>query len=466
MKNILAFILGAVLTLAFFPAGAWWLAPFLLFGLLWLWMNGSVKTAFYRGWWFGIGFFGVGVSWIFISIHRFGGASILLAAFLTALFVVALGLFFAIFGALFGCVVRWTKARNASLPLYVFPVFWVLFEWLRSWVLTGFPWLLVGYSQTESPLRGYAPIMGCLGISFLVALSASLLYGLFCRKSSRWWVPLFVLAIIWFGGDILTHKRWTQAVGKSVTVSLIQGNVPQTVKWDPSQLMPTLTKYQLLTQSHFSSDLIIWPEAAVPIFRSQAEDYLLYLTELADDNQTAIILGIPIVKQDKIYNAAIAIGDGSGTYLKRRLVPFGEFVPFEKELRGFIRFFDLPMSDFSPGDLQQPLLKAHGLNIAPLICYEVAYSSLLRRDLPKADLFVVMSNDAWFGRSAAEWQHLQIAQMRALETGRFVLMVTNDGITAIIEPNGHIQHGLKPFVVGVLTGEVFAMKGSTPFMAF
>lgn len=458
MKFLVSILAGCFLPLAFAPFGQFWIAPVALAFLLWSWKEASLKQAFYSGLFFGFGFFFVGVSWVFISIHRFGDANIILAGFLTLLFISTLSVFFAAQGFVFALISK--KAPQTISFLFVFPATLVFFEWLRSWIFTGFPWLLVGYSQTNSPLKGFAPIIGCLGISFLVALTAGLFVMLNLKRKNI--IPcLFCILFIWVGGYFLGGVAWTKSVGKPIKVSLIQGNIPQSVKWESSQVFPTLTKYQLLTEAHWSSDIIVWPEAAVPLLKADADDYLNYLATKAKEHHAAIILGVPVAKDNLFYNAAIAMGDGDGVYYKRRLVPFGEFMPFEKYLRGLIRFFNLPMSDFSAGKMNQPLLIAHGIKIAPLICYEIAYADLLKKDLPAAQLFIVMSDDAWFGNSIAEPQHLQIAQMRALETGRYILMSTNDGMTAIIKPDGTIQKTIPQFQAGVLTGEVFAMEGNT-----
>lgn len=454
LHPLLSLIAGGILPLAFAPWGYFWLAPLSIAILLIIWTEGTPWRAALNGWLFGIGMFGVGASWVYVSIHRFGGASILLASFLTALFIITLALFLTIQGYCF--------ARFAPRKFIVtFPVLWVLFEWVRSHLFTGFPWLLLGYSQTNSPLRGYAPIIGAYGISFLVALSAALIVSILRLKKRRF-IYLIILMLIWVVGSVLTPINWTKSIGKPIKVSIVQGNIPQQIKWSPEQIKPTMQHYKNLT--NWQNDIIVWPEAAIPLPLPYAQKFVGKMSGLAKKHHASLILGIPIQIDSQYYNAAIAIGNGRGAYYKQRLVPFGEYVPFEKYLRGLFTFFDLPMSEFVVGAKNQKLLRADNVLIAPYICYEVAYDNLVRQDLPRAQLLITLSNDAWFGKSVAAAQHLQIGQMRCQETGRYMIFSTNNGITAIIDPHGKIIARLPRFKTKVLNGKVYAMRGTTPFI--
>ncbi|MBN1684649.1 MAG: apolipoprotein N-acyltransferase [Gammaproteobacteria bacterium] len=486
---LMSLIAGCLLPLAFAPFYLFPLA-FLSVGLLFFILRFVEKQsqAFLNGWLYGLGMFGVGVSWVYISIHRFGGTNALLALLITGLFIAGLALFPAVLGWIFqfsGHSVNLRTGRDLSLRRSIlFASLWTLFEWIRSWLFTGFPWLFLGYSQTNSWLRGYAPILGIYGVSFLVAWSGVLIFqiivwGAYMRPiqtdlphaqklSFRAWprtgYMLLIVAVIWGGGGILTQVHWTKKTGQPISVSIIQGNIPQQIKWLPSQIIPNIKKYERLTQAHWDSRIIVWPEAAITIPLLEIRDYIEWLLLQTKQHQANIILGIPIQTENQFYNSAIVVGDGTGIYLKRHLVPFGEYLPFERFLRGLIAFFDLPMSDFSKGPAQQALFDIKGVKIAPYICYEVGFPSLVRSDLPAANVLLTMSNDAWFGDSLAAWQHLQMGQMMALSAGRYMLFSTNNGVTAIIDFQGKIIKRLPRFKTDVLTGKINIMKGSTPWI--
>jgi apolipoprotein N-acyltransferase len=457
LQLFLSLIAGSLLPLAFAPFEFYPLAIICPAVLLWLWLHGTTKQAFWRGYLFGLGFFGVGVSWVYISIHQFGGANIALAFFITALMIGFLALFPATQGYL---LTRFFSRNNIFLA---FPALWVLLEWLRSWIFTGFPWLLLGASQTPSPLRGFAPLIGEYGLAFLVTLSSALLVLIIINKKFLYRLfIIFLLLLIWLSGFFLTKIHWTQPQGKPIKVALVQGDIPQQLKWTPEYVQLTLQRYYQFTQQHWDSDLIIWPETAVPLLQTQAQDFLSRIDREAKQHHATLITGIPIQQNFNYYNAMMVLGKGQGVYLKRHLVPFGEYVPLLDWLGGVLGFLNIPMSDLSAGPLQQPLLQADSFTIAPFVCYEIVYEQLALQDLPKANLLITVSNDAWFGHSFAAAQHLQIGQLRALETGRYHLFVTNSGITAIIDPQGKIQAALPSFQSAVLTGVIQPMIGVTP----
>ncbi len=471
--DITAVIAGIMLTLASAPFNVYILAVASAALLLLCWMHSTRKRALLRGALYGIGLFASGASWVFISIHRYGNTNVPLALLITTLFIFILSAFTALHGYTY---VRLFPRQSKSTLLLAFPALWVLFELLRSWLFTGFPWLLLGTTQLYSPLRSIAPLFSVYGISFFVALSAALCV-VFILENYRW--RLFTMGIflfIWFACFAMTPVLWTQKTGEKLQVSLIQGNIAQEIKWDPKEIPNTLKKYWQLTQAHWQSNLVVWPEAAVPLLKRDAQPFLAKVSQSAKQHNTALILGLPIAvdhismhngnvqDQQQYFNAAIALGNAQGTYYKRHLVPFGEYVPFEKIFRGLIGFFDIPMSEFSEGPWQQALIHANGYKVAMLICYEVAYPSEVRSLLPAANLLIAISDDSWFGRSIASAQQLEMAQMRALETGRYLLSATNNGITAIVDPLGEITQALPKYQAGVLTGSYYAMQGSTPWV--
>lgn len=463
VKLIYCLISGALLTLAFAPFNYFLFAVIAPILLLLLWLHASTRESFWRGFIFGLGFFGTGVSWVYISIHQYGNTSAPLAFLITALFIAILASFIAIQGYL---LARFFPNNTVIKFCLAFPTTWVLMEWTRSWIFTGFPWLLLGTSQINSPLRGFAPLIGEYGLSFLLLLTCGLLVTIFYSKNTltKKLTLLSIILTIWCSGNWLANKQWTQADHKTIQVSLIQGNIPQQLKWDVNYIETTLQKYYQLTQKNWDSQLIIWPEAAIPLLQTEAQGFLDAMDKEAQQHHATLITGIPIKDGFTYYNAMIALGQYHAKYYKQHLVPFGEYVPLEKWLRGVIGLFDIPMSNFSSGSSQQPDFKLGNLIIAPFICYEIVYAQTVLNHLPQAGILLTISNDAWFGHSFASEQHLQIGQMRALETGRYLIFATNDGITAVINHTGKIEKQIPRFTQGTLTSVVPIMSGSTPFV--
>ncbi|MEW5893332.1 MAG: apolipoprotein N-acyltransferase [Pseudomonadota bacterium] len=453
---ILPAALGALSVAGFAPWG-WFPVPILALAALYYSVRtDAVRVAAWKGFAFGLGFFGGGVSWVYVSLHDFGMMPMPLAVVATILFCAFLALFPAAALALtarLGGLQRWRA-------LAVAPGLWLLSEWLRGWLFTGFPWLALGYSQVPvSPLAGYAPVLGVYGVSGLVALSAAAL-------ALRRWLPLVLALALWLGGWGLQQIEWTRPVGTPFTVSLLQGNVAQSLKFRPEQALRTLQDYLHLTRSS-RARLIVLPETALPMFLDQTPpDYLELLADHARRTGGDLLLGVPERLSDgRYFNSVISLGvSPSQTYRKQHLVPFGEFVPW-----GFgwiVDYLHIPLSDFARGDEVQPPLAVAGQQVAVNICYEDAFGEEIIRALPAATVLVNVSNDAWFGDSFSPWQHLQIAQMRALETGRPMLRANNTGITAIIDAKGRITAQLEPFVQGVLHGQSQGHQGLTPYARF
>ncbi len=467
LGNIIALFGGALLPLAFAPINIYPLAfisPALLLALL---LQLKPGQSFWRGFFYGLGFFGVGVSWVFISIHRYGNTNAVLSFIFTLLFVAVLALFTASQGYLFN---RLFLHNNRLKIVIAFPAIWVLIEWIRSWIFTGFPWLFLGYSQTNSLFKSFAPIVGIYGLSFIITLCSGLLV-LIVRDGIRGWyknlIPLILFGVL---ALLLGQIKWTHPIGNSLRISLVQGNIPQSIKWEPQQAAASLDIYRRLTDEHWNSDIIVWPESAITFLLSDATGYLNDLSDMAKQHHTAILSGIPISEFDdktnsnKYYSSMIVMGDGHGRYYKQHLVPFGEYVPFQNLLRGLFGFLNLPMSDFSDGTAHQQLLNAKGFNIAPFICYEIAFPNLVIAAASHANLLVTISDDTWFEDSLAPGQHLQMGQFWALATGRDVLFGTNSGTTAIINANGKIVATIPKFQQAVLIGTAQAMQGKTPAM--
>ena len=462
--DFIAFIAGCLMTLAFAPFELYPLAILSLASLLGTWLWVTPKRAFFRGWLYGVGLFGTGIYWIYISVHTYGNASALAALCLTGILVAILALFPAVNGYFLN---RYFPKLNKIKLLYAFPATWVFIEWIRTWLFSGFPWLIIGYSQINSPLRGYASVLSVFGVSLAVALSSGLLVSItrdyFQKSRLSLLKSILTLVLIWIAGGIISLIPWTKPDGAPLRVSLVQGNIPQETKWDPDALQANIERYVTLTNPHWDSQIIIWPEAAIPLPLQNAEDLINAINKKAHENNTAFITGIPIKlpNQDAYYNAVIVLGDGQGYYLKRRLVPFGEFIPMRYYLNKLLDVLNVPMSDFIPGHGALPPLTAHGAKISAFICYEIAFPEQVLTHDNTINMLLAVSNDTWFGYSIAEAQHLEMAQMRALELGRPVLFASNDGITAIVNSKGNIQSRAPQHTEYVLTDTVQPMRGKT-----
>lgn len=458
-------IAGALLTLSLAPFSFWpaGIAGTALFG--YSLSTCSRRTAAWRGWLFGTGLFGSGASWVYVSIHVYGAAPVPLAALLTVIFCAGLALLFAALAWVYAAAVRFLPGGM----LLGFPALWVLFEWLRSWLLTGFPWLYLGYGHLDSWLAGWAPVTGVYGVSFAVALTASCLFLAWrSRRPPALAIYAVLLLVLWVGGRVLQPVEWVAPASElPLSVALYQPNIPLEVKWDRSRYRDILARYERSVRGQFEHDIILWPESAIPRLLSTARDFLDPLAERARRTDTTLITGIPARGADgRLHNSILALGQGEGIYHKQRLVPFGEYVPLEHWLRGLIAFFDLPMSSFSPGPSAQGPLRAGSYQSAPFICYEIVYPDLVARGVRKAELMVTISNDTWFGASIGPLQHLQMARMRALENGRYLLRGTNNGVSAIIDHRGRIIARTEQFVERTLVGDARAMLGHTPFTSF
>jgi len=460
-----ALIAGALLPGAFSPFGIWPLAVVCPAVLLALVLRLEPRAAALRGWFFGAGMFGTGSSWVYVSIHDFGYAPVPLAAALTLGFCLGLAL---VPAATVWVWARFFRERRGGV-LLGFPAAWVLGEWCRIWLLTGFPWLYLGYSQLDGPLAGWAPVGGVLGLGALLAFTAAALV-VALQQGRRWPIALLIAALLWGLGPALSRVDWVRPQGDPLEVAMVQGNIPQELKWEPGHLETTLETYAQLSEPLWGVDLVVWPEAALPAYFDRLSDYLQALARRAAVAGSTLLTGVPtrIANPDAnrgfdVFNSVVAIGADSGLYHKRHLVPFGEYVPLDSVLRGLIAFFDLPMSSFSAGPAEQPLLGVKGLQLAPFICYEIVFPDMVASALPDADVLLTVSNDTWFGRSIGPLQHLQMARMRALENGRPLIRATNNGVSALVDARGEILVRGGQFTREVVRGEIQPTTGATPY---
>jgi len=487
---ITAFVLGAVTVAGYAPFYLFPLPVLTLAGLFHLWSQArSARAAAASGFAFGLGLFLFGVSWVYVSLHDFGAMPAPLAATATLLFCAILALLPAAAG--YACA-RFDVSHAVRYGVLA-PALWTLAEWTRGWLFTGFPWLATGYSQIPaSPLAGYAPVLGIYGVTLATATSAGLIVVLGLRATAgieattgktAGSAPLiphhssliprtilhpssFILIALWAGGWGLKQIEWTEPTGAPVTVSLLQGNVPQDLKWREDRVLPTLHAYRRLTESA-TGRLIILPETALPLFLQQVpEDYLGALAAHARAQGGDVLIGIPErTPTGAYYNSVVTLGSSPPqTYRKSHLVPFGEFVPLRPVLGWIVGVLAIPLQDFSRGAEEQRPLAVAGERVAVNICYEDAFGEEIIRQLPEATLLVNVSNVAWFGRSLAPQQHLQIARARALETGRTMLRATNTGVTAVIDTRGELVAAAPEYTTATVTHRVQGYRGATPYV--
>ncbi len=456
---------GVLLTLAFAPFGYSFLA-FISLGFVFLsWLESSPARVALRGYLFGLGLFGSGISWVYISIHDYGGAPALGAVLLTLLVVC----FWSIFPALTGYIsVKVVRKKHKARLIWVFPFVWILVEYFRGyWLLNGFPWLQIAYTQLGTPLQGFVPVVGVYGSGFLLAMMLSVMIAGY-KRSIKYSHALCFIALICGSAVYLQTINWTHEIGKEIKVALVQGNITQDQKWLPENRINTLISYRNITAQNWDADIIVWPETAIPVYLSQVKSvYLDPLSQQAKANNTDLIVGLLATgKKNEFFNTVLTLGANEGRYSKNHLLPFGEYLPLQP-LSGFIlNSLGIHLGNFTSGGDHQPLLRAGGYPFATSICYEDAFGEEATRAMPEAAFLVNVTNDAWFGDSIELYQHMQIAQMRALETGRYLVRTTNTGITAIVAPDGSIAKQAPMFKKTVLKGQIKPMGGMTPYASF
>ncbi|HAJ91877.1 MAG TPA: apolipoprotein N-acyltransferase [Gammaproteobacteria bacterium] len=459
---LLVMFAGAAAVTAFAPFGWFPVAALSLAVLFDQWSRDTRKLAFRHGLLFGAGFFGAGISWVFISIKVYGHVATPVAISITAGLIAFLSLYPALLGYF---LVRAFRTLTPAVLLVAMPAGWVIAEWLRGWVFSGFPWLTMGSSQIDGPLGAYAPVLGVFGTGWTVALSASLLVILF-----RGWYRLpglVLLLLLWGGGYLLNSIQWTEPRGEALQVALVQGNISQDDKWAPDNLLNTFSRYSELTFNETDVDLVVWPETAIPAFYDQVEDnFIAYLETELEKTGISLITGVPVLEKAtwEYYNAVISLGGEQAFYYKQHLVPYGEYLPLRWLIGNTLDALAVPNADFSSGGASQPLLQAAGYPVSSSICYEIVFGEQIIRDLPEAAMLVNISNDAWFGNSLAPHQHLEMTRMRAKETGRPMLRATNTGISAVIDHKGRIVEQGPQFEIAVIRSAVVPMQGATPYV--
>ncbi|SEP68301.1 apolipoprotein N-acyltransferase [Basfia succiniciproducens] len=483
MNNIFTYII-AILTggagvLAFSPFDLWGFAYVSLIGLLFVIKNPQKKTALLSAFLWGLSFFSIGVSWLHVSIHQFGGSPL----WLSYILVVALAAYLSLYPLLFAYIVR----RFNVTSLVIFPVIWTFTEFLRGWIFTGFPWLQFGYTQIDSPFYGIAPLFGVTGLTFFVMWASAVIFsGISALIQTPKKLPVALvnaLLLLSVGGlaALSSQKIFVKEVPeKAITVTLAQGNIEQNLKWDPQYLYATLNIYRKLILEHLAtSDLIVLPESALPALENQLQPFYQALQTATQEKGTEVLIGSVYhdEKSDKLLNSIVSVGNSAQPYQagnaasamrysKHHLVPFGEYVPLENLLRPLGSVFNLPMSAFQSGDFIQKPLLAKGRALTPAICYEIILGSQLQQNLqPNTDFLLTVSNDAWFGDSIGPWQHLQMARMRALELGKPLIRATNTGISVFINAQGKVISQAPQFEQTALTEKIAPTEGKTPYAA-
>ncbi len=475
LATLAALLLGAATVFSFAPFGACALPALTLAGLFALWQRaGSPRRAFALGFAFGIGLFAAGVSWVYVALNAFGGMPAILAAVGTAGFCAYL----ALFPALAGWITARTTAPDSVARLIVAAAAWTLAEWLRGWLFSGFGWLSIGYAQIDAPLAGYAPIGGVLLPGFFLALTAAWLCDAVTSLDAyrrRTLLSAVVVAIIWVCGYALIRVDWSRPVGEPTTVSLVQGNIGEDIKFEPAYREKTLAIYADLV-ARSGGRLIVLPESALPMFADEvAPEYIEQLRAAALKNGGDLVLGLFFFEprtnaddDDRYFNSVVTIGTApTQVYRKHHLVPFGETIPLKPVFGWFIRnVLAIPLADQTPGPAYQEPFAVAGQRLAVNICYEDAFGNELSLRTADATLLVNVTNDAWYGHSLAAEQHDQISAMRALETARPMLRATNTGITSIIDHHGVERARLPWFTRGVLEGTIAGREGITPYVRF
>lgn len=460
----ISLLVGALCVLGFAPY-YFFIAPIIGLAILfYFWEHSKTpQQAAKIGLSFGLGFFVAGIYWIYISLHDIGGMPFWMAGFAT------FGL--CTFLALFPAIVAYLSKRSGKVLLTA-PVIWVLAEWVRNWIFTGFPWLAIGYSQApSSPLVAYAPVFGVFGVGLAVTASAALTTSLMLTHIRQ--RALVAISCIWIVGTLLSLFNWTNKTGEPVSVSLLQGNIPQETKWNELIVTQTIQQYLAMVKQT-RSDLVVLPETALPFAidiqqqKVQQDPILESFRKYAPKTSQGILIGIVSQQKNDYFNSVLGLNgahEETQFYHKSHLVPFGEFIPM-KNLIGWIYqdWLNMPLSDLSRGERFQTPMSIANQKVAVNICYEDVFGEEIIRQLPQATMLVNVSNDAWYGHSIAASQHLQFSQMRALETGRMVLRATNTGETAIINTKGKVLAALPQFTTAILNGSAQGYQGATPYI--
>jgi apolipoprotein N-acyltransferase len=467
--SAVAFVAGALLGLSFAPFGWWPVAVLMPAVLIYLWDGAAPRRAAVLGFWFNVGTFSVGTYWLYISLRLIGHAPVPLALLLMAALAGIMGLYHGLLG---WAVAKYLPPRGAVRWLVAIPGAWLFIEWVRSWFLSGFGWLALGYAHTDNWLGGLAPVMGQFGLSLLTLMMAGALVTLALGQRRAHFAAAAVLAGIGALSFAFRDLEWTQPSGKPITIAVVQGAIPQDEKWLDGNLPTILDTFERLTVQAHGADIIVWPESTIPDPINYHVDYMRRVYQAASATGSALVMGAirlqenPKTGEEEAFNSVVVWDPAAkdlGFYDKHHLVPFSEFFPVPGFIRSWLRLMDLPYASFNRGEAQQPPLDVAGQKVSLGICYEDAYATTQLKALRTATMLVNVTNDSWFGRSTARYQHLQISRMRAREAGRPMVRAANDGVSAVIGSRGEILVRAPEYEANVMRAELQPRTGLTPF---
>ena len=467
--SCIAVAAGAALSLSFEPFGWWPFAIFLPALLMWLWDGATPRRAAVLGFWFNFGTFAVGTYWLYISLRLIGHAPIPLAVLLMLGLAAVMGAYHALLG---WAVAKYLPARGAVRWMVAIPAAWLLMEWWRSWFLTGFGWLALGYAHTDSFMGSLAPVVGQYGLGLLTLIHAGAMITIALGSQRETIAAIVVIVAIWGGSLALRGVEWTAPQGAPITVAVVQGAVPQDEKWIGDNLDSILELYRTRTREAHGANLIVWPESAIPDLANNHVAFYRDVYAEASARGSSLVMGAlraepnPLTGEEEYFNSVLAMDratPGVGWYNKHHLVPFSEFFPVPGFIRSWLRLMSLPYSDFNRGAARQPPLEAAGQRIAAGVCYEDAYGSTLLPSMGDATMLLNVTNDSWFGHSTARFQHLQISRLRAMETGRPMVRAANDGVSAVIGHRGEILARAPEYEANVMRANLQPRRGLTPY---
>jgi apolipoprotein N-acyltransferase len=467
--SCVALAAGAAMSLTFAPFEWWPLAIFLPALLMWLWNGATPRRAAVLGFWFNFGTFSVGTYWLYISLRLIGHAPIPLALLLMLGLAAIMGAYHALLGWV---VAKYLPPHGALRWMVGIPAAWLLIEWWRSWFLTGFGWLALGYAHTDSFMGSLAPVVGQYGLGLLTLIHAGALITIVFGSRRETIAAVASIVLIWGASLALRGVEWTAPRGAPITVAVVQGAIPQDEKWIGDNLETILDLYKTRTREAHGANLIVWPESAIPDLANNHVAYFRDVYAEASARGSSLVMGTlrmepnPKTGEDEYFNSVLAMDratPGVGWYDKHHLVPFSEFFPVPGFIRSWLRLMTLPYSDFNRGAAQQQPLEAAGQRIAAGVCYEDAYGSTLLPAMSTATMLLNVTNDSWFGHSTARFQHLQISRLRAMETGRPMVRAANDGVSAVIGHRGEILARAPEYEANVMRSSLQPRLGLTPY---
>ena len=455
---VIAVFLGLLFSLGFAPNDAWFISVFSITCLHFLIQGTNKKELFWIGYSFGLGLWSLGISWMFVSIYFYGNIGFILSIFLTLIFIGILSIYFGVTLFLY----YYLRSSSRISVIFSLPIAWIIIEYLRSILFTGFPWLISGTMLADTILDGWTPIIGAQGNSFLLLVLSSLLF-LFISEFKKYKTALLsgtFIFLLLFSSFSLKNIEWT-SLERSLNASIVQTNLELDEKWSTKGVAETKNMMQVALDNAEEGEIIVFPETALIFSENEIKDWLDYIKLKAELKEVTLITGIVEREESfKVRNRILGLGMANSHYDKVKLVPFGEFIPFEAQTGKLFDILGLRLTNTIPGE-QINTINAGNIRVSASICYEIAFSDLIRKTALESNLLVTISNDTWFGSSYGPIQHLEIAQNRALEHKKALLRSTNSGISAFISRNGEIIEKQGYFEDKLLKKEINLYAGET-----